>query len=99
MFVRKRENFKCGNCGFRVKGSGYTNHCPRCLWSKHVDVEPGDRLGKCGGMMEPVWIEIKKGEYVITHRCKNCGEEKKNAAAEKDSKELILKILESQKAL
>ena len=26
-----------------MKGNGYTNHCPKCLWSKHVDINPGDR--------------------------------------------------------
>lgn len=99
MFVRKREDFRCRKCGFRVEGSGYTNHCPRCLWSKHVDVEPGDRAAGCGGMMEPVRIDLKKGEYVITHRCVKCGHEKKNAASAKDSIGLILKMIESQKPL
>ena len=23
--------------------NGYTNHCSQCLWSKHVDINPGDR--------------------------------------------------------
>ncbi len=99
MFVRKRENFRCRNCKFEVKGSGYTNHCPNCLWSKHVDVEPGDRAAGCGGMMEPARIDLKKGEYVITHRCMKCGHEKKNAAAPDDSREIILKMLESQRPL
>ena len=37
-FQKKSENFKCGNCGASVKGEGYRNHCPKCLWSKHVDI-------------------------------------------------------------
>ncbi|HCR42265.1 TPA: hypothetical protein DIV45_02815, partial [Patescibacteria group bacterium] len=36
-FIRTKEDFTCENCGHRVKGSGYTNHCPKCLYSQHVD--------------------------------------------------------------
>ncbi|KKS64475.1 MAG: hypothetical protein UV40_C0004G0012 [Parcubacteria group bacterium GW2011_GWA1_42_7] len=91
-FQRKKEDFVCEKCGFNVKGTGYTNHCPKCLWSKHVDVNPGDRLSECGGMMEPAEIEMKEGEYVIIHRCVKCGFEKKNKAAEDDDFEEILRI-------
>lgn len=91
-FQRNIEDFVCEKCGFEVKGSGYTNHCPRCLWSKHVDVNPGDRLNECGGMMEPVRIEMKEGEYVIIHKCVKCGHEKRNKAAEEDNFGEILKI-------
>jgi len=37
-FSKKVENFTCEACGNKVKGSGYTDHCPNCLYSKHVDV-------------------------------------------------------------
>ncbi|MEK7061411.1 MAG: RNHCP domain-containing protein, partial [Patescibacteria group bacterium] len=43
-FVKKIEDFVCKVCGTKVKGTGYTNHCPNCLYSLHVDEEvPGDR--------------------------------------------------------
>ncbi|MBU3901416.1 RNHCP domain-containing protein, partial [Patescibacteria group bacterium] len=42
-FQRKIEDFVCGHCGPKIKGTGYTDHCPKCLWSQHVDVNPGDR--------------------------------------------------------
>ena len=64
-FQKKIENFTCGDCGAKVKGNGYTNHCPVCLWSKHVDVNPGDRQNICGGMMRPVAVEFDHGEYMI----------------------------------
>lgn len=69
------ENFTCDHCGLSVEGNGYTNHCPRCLWSKHVDNEPGDRANKCGGMMEPVRVEGGSPTYRIVHRCEACGAE------------------------
>ena len=55
-FQRTKEDFTCEKCNLVVNGSGYTNHCPRCLWSKHVDVNPGDRQATCQGFMEPVCL-------------------------------------------
>jgi len=91
-FQKKIENFKCENCGHEVKGTGYTNHCPICLWSKHVDVNPGDRLEICGGLMEPVGIEQRGGDYLIIHKCQKCGIKKKNKSSEDDNFEELLKI-------
>src|SRR4030042_2393541 len=91
-FIRTKEDFTCENCGFSVEGTGFTNHCSKCLWSKHMDINPGDRRKKCGGMMEPVKIEMKKGTYIIIHRCLKCSLEKKNKVDSNDNFEQILKI-------
>ncbi|MEK7097915.1 MAG: RNHCP domain-containing protein [Patescibacteria group bacterium] len=92
-FQRKKEDFECGNCGLSVKGDGYTNHCPDCLWSKHVDISPGDRLEVCEGLMRPVRLEAKKrGECAIVHSCIKCGYTKKNKKAENDNYEALIKI-------
>ncbi len=72
-FQRKIENFTCKKCGFKVTGTGYTNHCPKCLYSLHVDINPGDRAETCGGMMGPVEMEIKNGQYIIFNKCEKCG--------------------------
>jgi Zn finger protein HypA/HybF involved in hydrogenase expression len=77
-FKRNQEDFKCEHCGHEVKGNGYTNHCPACLWSKHVDVNPGDRAATCGGMMKPIMVEMEKQEYILTHECEKCGHSKRN---------------------
>src|SRR5690606_41655712 len=55
---------------------------PYCLHSLHVDVNPGDRASDCGGVLEPVGVESsgKKG-WVIVHRCRACGEVRRNRAA------------------
>lgn len=76
-FQRKVEDFVCEHCGAKVQGSGYTNHCPKCLWSKHVDVNPGDRAAQCGGMMEPVALEGSSPNYRIVHRCTLCSSERR----------------------
>ncbi len=53
-----------------------------CLSSLHVDVNPGDRASDCGGVMDAVGAELtgKKG-WVIVHRCRTCGEVRRNIAA------------------
>ncbi|HLL91284.1 MAG TPA: RNHCP domain-containing protein, partial [Tepidisphaeraceae bacterium] len=64
-FTRQVEDFTCGHCGRSVRGNGYTNHCPGCLWSRHVDVNPGDRAAACGGLMEPVAVASTRHRYTI----------------------------------
>ena len=77
--------FTCLHCGADVpplaKG-GIRNHCPYCLHSLHVDVNPGDRAADCGGLLEPILVEYsgKKG-WVIVHRCLRCGALRRNKAA------------------
>jgi len=91
-FQKNVENFECENCGFKVEGTGYTNHCPKCLWSKHVDINPGDRKSSCHGMMEPIGVEIKNSEYIIIHSCNKCGFEKRNKSSENDDFDVIIKL-------
>ena len=91
-FLRRIEDFVCEHCGHKTKGSGYTNHCPKCLWSKHVDINPGDRMSTCLGLMEPVEVQTKKGKYVIVHRCLKCNLKKRNKMAENDNFNEIVRI-------
>jgi ribosomal protein L37AE/L43A len=91
-FLRTKENFVCEFCGEKVEGSGYTDHCPNCLWGKHVDINPGDRLSNCRGAMEPVGIERKKDNWRILYRCQACGHEHWNRASEKDNFKKIVEI-------
>jgi hypothetical protein len=92
-FIKNKEDFMCNQCGFAVKGSGYTNHCPKCLWSKHVDIHPGDRAATCLGMMKPVAFLKKGDEYVLTHKCIVCGYEKPNILEEGDDFDVAVKII------
>lgn len=94
-FQRKIEDFVCEKCGTAVAGTGYTNHCPKCLYSKHVDVNPGDRANSCGGIMKPAGLEMDHGEYIILHVCEKCGEKKKNKTAKNDDPEALIKLAKS----
>ncbi len=79
------EDFVCENCGERVKGNGYTDHCPKCLWGKHMDEEtPGDRASGCRGLMKPEYSIYEKGEKVIYYKCLSCGHKFRVRAGEKD---------------
>lgn len=92
-FVRKKENFICDNCKMEVMGDGYTNHCPNCLYSKHVDLNfPGDRLNNCRGLMEPIGIEKVSGDWKIIQRCKKCNTTFRCKTASTDNKELLISL-------
>lgn len=91
-FIKNTENFVCEKCGKEVIGNGYTNHCPECLWSKHVDIAPGDRANTCGGMMEPIKVEKNGREYIVIHKCSVCGFEKPNKVQKEDNFEMIVQI-------
>ena len=91
-FIKRKEDFKCENCGKEVKGNGYTNHCPACLYSKHVDINPGDRLEGCNGMMKPIGVDKKGGDYIIVHKCIKCGIERRNKVSKEDSFEEIIEL-------
>jgi len=86
-FIKKNESFVCDNCGFNVPPSfegSCRNHCPKCLYSKHLDINPGDREANCGGLMIPVDIEKKDGIYKILHKCIKCSFERKNRVSSDD---------------
>ncbi|MDR0449581.1 MAG: RNHCP domain-containing protein [Rickettsiales bacterium] len=91
-FQKRVEDFTCGNCGAAIRGDGYTNHCPECLWSKDVDINPGDRAGTCGGMMEPVGVETAADNWTIIHKCQKCGKTRRNKSAPADSTDEMIKV-------
>ena len=58
-FSKLDDNFICEKCGKNVEKLRYTSrdHCPFCLYSKHVDINPGDRANECKGLLKPIEIE------------------------------------------
>ena len=111
----KKGGFRCCHCGQWVPfsefmGTAHRNHCPFCLWSKHVDLEkPGDRKSKCQAGMRPIGLTFKQegpdkygrprqGELMLIHECTGCGKISINRIAADDNEETILKVFkESQK--
>lgn len=74
------ETFTCRICGRLVvpegAGGNHRNHCPNCLSSLHLDIEPGDRASDCGGIMEPVAVWVRKTEngqsYIVVVGVEQC---------------------------
>lgn len=91
----RNDTFRCRHCKLIVgpihSGGHQRNHCPHCLWSRHVDDRtPGDRASACGGSMAPVGTFTRpKGESVIVHRCQSCGFERHNRIAGDDAFDLV----------
>lgn len=93
-FTMKDEEFICENCNSQVNKLGYTarDHCPDCLYSKHVDINPGDRLNECRGLLKPISIEKYKNTYKIIYKCIKCNQLHKNVVASDDNFDEIIKL-------
>lgn len=94
----RRQEFRCRHCrsfvGVLPSGGRHRNHCPVCLYSRHVDARrPGDRAADCGGSMAPVGVyERRDGEQVLVHRCWECGIERSNRIAADDDPSLVMRL-------
>ncbi len=113
---KKKGGFRCCNCGRWVPfsefmGTEHRNHCPFCLWSKHVDLEkPGDRKSKCQAGMKPIGLtfkhegvdkysKLRQGELMLIHECTGCGKISINRIAADDNEKTILKVLKESQEL
>lgn len=102
----KEHGFTCIQCGFpatadrELSGVNNRNHCPRCLWSRHVDeLKAGDRKSACRSRMQPIGLTIKQtqkrygqasqGELMLIHHCTGCGKFSINRIAADDDAALI----------
>ncbi len=92
-FQKRVEDFICDKCGVINIGNGFTNHCSKCLWSKHVDINPGDRAEKCCGMMDPIKIDFEKREYFINHKCIKCGYRRRKVVEKNDDFDTVIAIV------
>ncbi len=88
------ETFTCENCKKEVPKLNYTarDHCPYCLYSKHVDINPGDRQNTCQGLLKPISIEKHKNTYKIIYKCLKCNQIHKNIIAKDDDYDKIISL-------
>ena len=88
------EEFICENCNKKVSKLKYTarDHCPYCLYSKHVDINPGDRKNNCQGLLKPIGIEKYKNTYKIIYKCLKCNQLHKNIIENDDDFDKIIEI-------
>ncbi len=84
------------SCAPSMAGVRNRNHCPACLWSRHLDWRtPGDRLSTCRAGMRPIGLTTKRGrnkyaqerdgELMIIHQCAGCEKVVINRIAGDDS--------------
>lgn len=95
--------FTCTHCGRSVlenreMATKNRNHCPYCLYSRHVDEAVGDRKSACLGNMAPIALTFKKakqgeiGEIMLVHQCEKCGKISINRIAADDAAEVLEKV-------
>ncbi|HWM12680.1 MAG TPA: RNHCP domain-containing protein [Solirubrobacteraceae bacterium] len=88
---RGPDTFRCRHCRLDVPasapGTRHRNHCPSCLWSRHLDDRvPGDRASPCAATMEPVAVHVRlDGEEALVHRCGGCDALRVNRIAGDDN--------------
>lgn len=104
-------SFRCIHCGALVAASPLfagvlnRNHCPYCLWSRHLDLlAAGDRLCACKAPMRPIGLTVKQspkrytrldcGELMLIHACVECGRVSINRIAADDLTEQIFAVYE-----
>jgi hypothetical protein len=104
--------FHCNHCqafistDATLSGVQNRNHCPYCLWSRHLDlVEAGDRLAACKAAMKPIGLTLKQmckkyartrhGEMMIIHLCTDCGGLSINRIAADDDAKTIMETFEN----
>lgn len=109
---RTNADFTCKYCGIyvtshsAVSGVNHRNHCPHCLYSRHLDLyQAGDRLCACKGLMAPVGLTTKNstdkynenaiGELMLVHYCLDCGAFSINRIAADDDNFTLLSIFEN----
>ena len=112
----QNQEFICSHCERKVFydrsiGTKHRNHCPYCLWSKHVDLdESGDRKSACQDEMEPISLtfkqegitkygKAKQGELMLIHQCLKCNKISINRLAADDNSQVILEVFEKSKQL
>lgn len=93
------ESFICSNCHKLVNKLNYTarDHCNHCLYSIHIDINPGDRINECHGMLVPIDIVKFKDTYKIIYKCDKCNEFHKNIMASDDNMDEIIKLSNNKK--
>ena len=93
-FTECDDPFTCDNCLKNVNPLGYTSrdHCPYCLYSKHVDIMPGDRSNPCKGLLKPIGIEKFKDTFKIIYKCEKCNQTHKNIMAKDDDMDYIIEL-------
>ena len=104
-------DFICKHCNtyvsshYSMSGVQNRNHCPCCLWSRHLDFQhAGDRLSACKALMKPVGLTFKRnfkkyesglGELMVIHQCTECKQISINRIAADDIPQTITMVYQS----
>jgi hypothetical protein len=97
-------------CDPGVAGVQHRNHCPACLWSRHLDWRTaGDRLAGCRAAMAPVGLTSKRsrnkyarerdGELMLIHQCISCATIVIIRSNADDSPAAILELVSSSQTI
>ena len=91
------EPFVCEVCHRKVEPLKVSarDHCPYCLCSKHVDINPGDRQNDCKGILKPISVDKYKDTYKIVYKCQKCNQLHRNIVAVDDDFDRLLEVMKN----
>jgi len=108
-------DFQCAHCSAPVSSARFLsgvhnrNHCPYCLWSRHLDLyKAGDRLSACKEPTQPIALTTKRsrkkyggtgGELMLVHLCTGCEDFSINRIAADDDTGMIMDVFNASFAL
>ncbi len=109
-------DFRCAHCLALVSsehllsGVNNRNHCPYCLWSRHLDLfAAGDRLSACKAPMKPIGLTMKpgrnkyqraaRGELMLIHECIECRSLSINRIAADDDSGTVMAVFQKSFSL
>ena len=112
----KNDDFRCRHCRQIVSanpilsGVQNRNHCPYCLWSRHLDLSrAGDRMSACKALMRPIGLTLKRapkrygaayaGELMLILECIECGKVSLNRVAADDFSESLFEVYQSSRKM
>lgn len=97
-FIKNNQGFVCEHCSKQVSPHPTTSrdHCNFCLYGKHVDINPGDRLNECRGLLKPIGLRISNGKTQIVYDCDSCGARVYCIASKDDDNNLLVELSRKQ---
>jgi DNA-directed RNA polymerase subunit RPC12/RpoP len=93
-FIKNNQSFTCVNCGREVEkhSTSSRDHCNYCLFGLHVDINPGDRLNECKGLLKPIGIKLSNRKNQIAYECQLCHKKVLCVVASDDNRQQLLKL-------
>ncbi|MFF8959192.1 RNHCP domain-containing protein [Streptomyces sp. NPDC014894] len=93
----RTSTFTCVRCGLTVStlgpGGDRRDHCPSCLYSRHVHDHVEGGPSDCRSRMKPISIAVlRNGDWTVIHRCVRCDELTAGPLSADDNQLILMRL-------